>query len=418
MRVTWLYDLAIRLYILGIQLAAIINPKAQQWIKGRKGLFQEVEQKIKAWPGESSRIWMHCASLGEFEQGRPIIELLKQQSPDLKVIISFFSPSGFEIRKNYEQADLVCYLPADTKKNASRFIETLQPDLALFVKYEFWHHHLEQLQQKKVPTLLISALFRPDQFFFKPYGKFFRQILGRFQHIFVQNKESAILLENIQIKNYSFGGDSRVDRVANIASNPKKFPIVAQFAGKSKILMAGSTWPADEKILTKFANQNLPQDWKVIIAPHQISQSAIQELSRKLQLSSVRYSEAGGKELDVFRVLLVDNVGMLAHLYQYATLAYIGGGFGAGIHNTLEPIAFGLPLFFGPKYQKFAEANYLVEKDAAVVVRESKDLNKGFENWLDQAAYKQSSRQALKYVRNNQGASEKIVQYINHLMSN
>lgn len=408
----WLYDLGIRLYVIAIHVAALFNDKARQWIKGRQGLFEKIHRKVAALPDDRTTVWVHCASLGEFEQGRPVIELLKIEEPQLNVILSFFSPSGFEVRKNYPLADLVCYLPADTAQNARKFIQATQPDLAIFVKYEFWYHHLRALRQQAIPTLLISAIFRPNQLFFQPYGKFFQQMLYNFDHIFVQNKESGQLLQKLGADNFSFGGDSRVDRVADIANAPDAYPIVAEFCKNAKVLIAGSTWPPDEEILLDFINSHLPADWKVVLAPHQISKGSIEGITRALALPHLLYSQAKETSLNDQRVLIIDNVGMLSQLYQYGKLAYIGGGFGAGIHNTLEPIAFGLPLFFGPKYQKFAEANYLVGQGAAVVVKNKTDLVEGFIAWQNEAHYREAARLARQYIQSNQGASSKIVKYI------
>nr|HQU60794.1 glycosyltransferase N-terminal domain-containing protein [Saprospiraceae bacterium] len=316
---------------------------------------------------------------------------------------------GYEVRKNYSSADYVVYLPLDTPANARDFMAIWQPALAVFVKYEFWYFHLKALQQRGIPVFLVSALFRPGQLFFKPYGGPFRQLPGWFHHIFVQNESSGALLRAQGLRNFSVAGDTRIDRVLQIAVNAPAFPVIAAFKGDAPLLVAGSTWPEDEALLVPFLNDHLPKGWKAIIAPHQISDSHIQGLAKRLQGRVVRYSEATTSNLPEARILLIDNVGMLSALYQYGRLAYIGGGFGAGIHNTLEPIAFGLPVFFGPKYDKFEEARYLVQSGGGFSIRNLQELKAAFDQLIPETPYLAASEKARQYVLENQGASRKAV---------
>ncbi|MEM8908033.1 MAG: glycosyltransferase N-terminal domain-containing protein, partial [Bacteroidota bacterium] len=400
----WLYNLALFFYHQAIYLAAAFHPKARQWVEGRKHIFEQIPQG----PHHQLSIWMHCASLGEFEQGRPIIESLRQQLPNCFIVLSFYSPSGYEIRKNYAQVDHVCYLPTDTATHAYRFIEKMHVDLAIFVKYEFWYHHLSALHQARIPTVLIAALFRPQQVFFRFYGGFFRTMLHQFDQIFLQNQSSVPLLENIQIQRYQVVGDPRVDRVLQNAQSPQALPLIENFAKGHRVIVAGSTWPEDERLLLPFINQHLPSDWKVIIAPHEIHPKQLSTLEAQLQLPHQRYS-AAQQSLDSVRVLIIDNIGLLAMIYRYGHLAYIGGGFGRGIHNTLEPAAFGLPLLFGPKYQSFTEAVTLVEDKGAFVIKEVADFQKVFVHLQSATVYEQAQQAINNYLNANRGATEQIV---------
>ena len=406
----FIYLAAIQLYGLALQLAGLFNAKAGLWVAGRRQWRARHRALLEAKPRQGlPLVWVHCASLGEFEQGRPVIEGLKAARPEIQVLLTFFSPSGYEVRKNYSSADYVVYLPLDTPSNARDFMAIWQPALAVFVKYEFWYFHLKALQQRGIPVFLVSALFRPGQLFFKPYGGPFRQLPGWFHHIFVQNESSGALLRAQGLRNFSVAGDTRIDRVLQIAVNAHAFPVIAAFKGDAPLLVAGSTWPEDEALLVPFLNDHLPKGWKAIIAPHQISDSHIQGLAKRLQGRVVRYSEATTSNLPEARILLIDNVGMLSALYQYGRLAYIGGGFGAGIHNTLEPIAFGLPVFFGPKYDKFEEARYLVQSGGGFSIRNLQELKAAFDQLIPETPYLAASEKARQYVLENQGASRKAV---------
>ncbi len=359
----FVYNLAIFFYRLGIYAAAPFNAQARQWLDGRKQ--QPDWNRLNAKKGK--RIWFHCASLGEFEQARPLIEKFRNERKDDAIIITFFSPSGYEVRKNYEGADLVAYLPADTAKNAEQFINQLKPDLAFFVKYEFWFHHLQQLQQQKTPVVLFSAVFRKNQVFFKWYGHLFRQVLKMFTKVFVQNEESRTLLQSIGIS-ATVAFDTRFDRVYQIAETKKAFPLVEKFKGDKKVVIAGSTWPADEELLLAFIINNSLPGFKYIIAPHQIEPGRLTALFAQLKHRGVRFSEMNETNVLSADVLLVDNIGNLASLYACGDIAYIGGGFNTSVHNVLEAAVYNIPVLFGPNFKKAEEAKELVSSNLAFEV--------------------------------------------------
>lgn len=409
-----LYNFAIQLYHLGIRIAALSSNKAKQWIEGRKDWEAQIvafNTAHKQQQGQD-RVWVHCASLGEFEQGRTLIERIKQQFPTKLILLTFFSPSGYEIRKNYAPADGIFYLPLDTKRNAMRFIQLAQPSVAIFVKYEFWYHFLSQLQLAQIPTYLISAVFRPDHIFFKPYGRFFRKLLGSFDHIFVQDQSSLKLLEKVGLPAISIAGDTRVDRVAQIPKEGKHFPLIDSFVGAAPCLITGSTWPADEHLLQKTIGEALDTDWKVIIAPHDIAESHLKAIEQQFPSQLIRYSQLSDQAESSFRYLLIDNIGMLQALYRYGKIAYIGGGFGNGIHNTLEPITFGLPVIFGPKYQKFEEAKQLVKSGGGFTVANEIELVQSLQLLSEEDTYLKASQRAKDYIVDNQGGTDKIIAHL------
>lgn len=407
----FLYNIGIYFYSFGIFIVQLFNAKARFWIKGRRNwqVRYATDWKLKNSDNQPC-IWVHCASLGEFEQGRPVIEALKKEYPTFKMVLTFFSPSGYEIRKQYAGADYVCYLPIDTRSNVLQFIEIFKPVLSIFVKYEFWAHYLNTLYQKQIPTILISAIFRKNQVFFKWYGGLFRQLLFQFQHIFIQNQVSANLLQSLGLQNFTVVGDTRIDRVVQIAQEAPEFPIITAFAKGHQILVVGSSWQPDEAILLPFINQQLPENWKVIIAPHDIATIHIQQIEQGLNVVHLRYSKANLENITDAKVLIIDNVGMLSALYRYGQLAYIGGGFGTGIHNTLEPIAFGLPVLFGPKFQKFEEAVELTRQGGAFAINNTADFQRIFEFLQPSENYNRASVIANQYILDNQGATEKIIQ--------
>ncbi len=406
----FLYNLSIKAYGLVIWIASFFNKKAAAWIEGRNNWRGRLKEASKA---VEEPIWMHCASLGEFEQGRPILEYLKNHAPNEKILLTFFSPSGFEVRKNTELADLVTYLPLDSPRNARDFIEITQPKLAIFVKYEFWHFFIKTLQQNNIPLILVAGIFRPSQLFFKPYGTFLKKILKRFDHIFVQNLASLNLLLKHNIEQTSLGGDTRVDRVIQMAQRKKDFLLVKFFAGSRPILICGSTHPADEPHLLLFIKNQLPDDWKVIIAPHDIHEHRINALMEHFGPKAIRYSEASAIEpLYEKKILIIDNIGMLAHLYQFGRIAYIGGGFGKGIHNLLEPMAFGLPCIFGPNFKKFDEARHITEKHIGFSIKNEKELTDAFNRLKSEDVYENAQKQILQYIHQNQGATQKVIDYL------
>jgi len=403
-----LYDTGIFLYHLLVRFLAPINLKAAQFRKGRKDWRSRLTNSVQ--PG-SRNIWFHCASLGEFEQGRPVMEALRREFPSFSIVLSFYSPSGYEIRKNYPGADVICYLPADTRRNASDFIEIVRPEKVFFVKYEFWFHFTDQLGKRNIPFYLISGIFRKEQRFFSPmfWGRWFRKTLANFTHFFLQDEESARLLAGIGFTNSTIAGDTRFDRVASITKSSQLFPVVDKFKGGSPLLIAGSTWEPDEKLLVPTINQSHGK--KFILVPHEISAPHIDRLIRMLKKPVVLFSDIREEDIDQVEVIIVDAVGFLSSLYRYGTIAYIGGGFGAGIHNILEAATFGLPVFFGPRYGKFREARQLVEKGGAFPVTSAEELEESLDRlWNHPAELKKASLTAAEYVKNNLGATTVILQ--------
>ncbi len=408
----FLYDIGIHLYILFIRIASLKNKKAAAWIKGRKGIFKLIEGSLDR---NKKYTWFHFASLGEFEQGRPVLEKLKADQPAAAIVITFFSPSGYEIRKNYPLADQVFYLPADTRSNAKEFIRLINPSAAIFTKYEYWYHYFEELRKNNIPLYVISGIFRKEQPFFKWYGSLHRQMLKWVNHIFVQNESSKQLLNKIRVNNVSVSGDTRFDRVADIAKHPVEIRSVKDFVSASQVFIAGSTWPEDENIIA--ALTSIYPEWKFIIAAHEVSPDRVDELAG-LFPNSLKYSSINKQESDhqhgsaEARVLIIDTIGILSSLYQYGHIAYIGGGFGAGIHNTLEAAAFGLPVIFGPNYEKFMEAKELISRGAAFTIKNSGQLRLCMETLTQENNRKQSGLSALEYVNANTGASRIILNYI------
>lgn len=412
------YNLSVRLYGLGIFVAAFFNVKARLWIEGRK---KQERIKIPEAITGGKRIWVHCASLGEFEQARPVIEKIKSNTPASFIILTFFSPSGYEIRKNYPGADVVLYLPLDTANNAERFIDTIKPDIALFVKYEFWYHYLTGLRNRKIPTMLFSAIFRREQIFFKWYGGFFRDMLRSFDKIFVQNKESQQLLAGISVKaEVSF--DTRFDRVSQVAQSAKSFPAIEKFKGGNKILIAGSTWSKDELLLTDLIfNRRDFKNWKYILAPHNLSEHSLKSLQSALEINTridppvqtIRLSQLTADNALTSDVLIVDTMGDLSSLYRYGDIAYVGGAFNTGVHNVLEPAVYGLPVIFGPNYLKSAEAKELIDIKAAFSISGYNQLLTIVSKLNTDAAFmKEASDNSMKYVKARLGGVSDIYNYI------
>lgn len=400
----WIYNIGIAMYYLLLRLASLFNNKAKFFVDGRKNIWELIKTKINR---NDHPIWFHFASLGEFEQGRPVLEKLKNENPLQKIVVTFFSPSGYEIRKNYALAD-VFYLPLDTATNAKKFIELVNPKLAIFTKYEFWFHYFTVLNQKKIPLYLISGIFRPKQLFFKWYGGFYKNMLKCITHFFVQNVESVALLKSIGFDNISLAGDTRFDRVYENAQNPKRLELIETFCSNNKVFIAGSTWPEDEKLLISLTEKY--PDWKFIIAPHEIGDSHIKEIEG-LFPKAIKFSVLSSQLTQTSpQILIIDNIGMLSSLYQYAKVAYIGGGFGVGIHNTLEAAAFGLPVIFGPKYDKFQEAKDLIGIEAAKSITNSDELLTAFENFK---ANTKASAEAKNYVEQQKGATKIIMKVLN-----
>jgi len=355
-------------------------------------------------------IWFHFASLGEFEQGRPVLEQMRALHPGNKVVVTFFSPSGYEIRQNTPLADAVYYIPLDTPANARRFIDTLQPKMAVFTKYEYWYHFFNETHRCGIPLYVISAIFRPEQVFFKWYGGLHRKMLAFVTHFFVQDDRSRQLLLPLSINNVTVSGDTRFDRVWANAQQPKAVPAIAAFINSHKVFIAGSTWPHDEQLIARLVSQY--PGWKFIIAPHEISEEKIQKLISILPEGSIRYSQLTTHHSPL-TILIIDNIGMLSSLYQYGDIAYIGGGFGAGIHNTLEAAAFGLPVIFGPEYSKFKEAHDLIDLQAGFSINDAEGLTAVTNNLVnDQTFYNSASQKAKEYVGAHTGATAAIIKHI------
>lgn len=399
-----IYNLGILIYILLVKLISPFNSKARLWNSGRKGWETLLKQKITP---DHKYIWIHCASLGEFEQGRPVIELLRKEKPEFRIVLTFFSPSGYEIRKNYGLADYVCYLPADTPGNAKKFVSILNPELVIFVKYEFWNNYISAISERKIPLYLISGIFRPEQPFFKWYGVFFKGMLFRFSHIFVQDEQSCSLLRSIGIENLTKAGDTRFDRVVEIAEKAKDIPQLELFSNGEKILLAGSSWQQDEEIIARYINR-YPDNLKWIFAPHEIDNPNIERLIKLFRVKVVRFSEFNEKSADA-RVMIIDNIGMLSSAYRYAYIAAVGGGFGKGIHNVLEAACWGIPVVFGPNYKKFREACDLISLKGARSFRTFEEFSRIVDDWLiDNGSYLASAKSAAGYVKQNAGATAMI----------
>ena len=397
-----IYNLGILLYEWLLRVVALWNPKARQWVDGRRNIFDRMAERISP----SDRVvWMHVASLGEFEQGRPILEAIRKEYPDRKILVTFFSPSGYEIRKNYAGADYIFYLPSDTPYNVRRFLDIAHPEMAIFVKYEFWLNYLSQLAERRVKSYLVSAIFRRNSIFFKSYGGRWRRALDTFDQMFVQNDESRELLHSIGFDNVIVAGDTRFDRVAEIARAARSVEIVERFKGDSRLFVAGSTWGPDEDILLPLINANA--DVKFVIAPHEMDEGRIGRLLRETKGGAVRYTQCTPQsDFSDVQVLVLDTIGILSSVYGYASWSYIGGGFGVGIHNTLEAATFGLPIAFGPKYEKFKEARDMVALGAARKVESAEELMAWFAPLCnDSELLARVSATAKDYTIKNQGAT-------------
>lgn len=405
-----LYNIAMLIYQSFIWLASKFNNnKATLFLSGRENVFALLEQKRL--PGEHY-VWFHAASLGEFEQGRPIMESLKNSHPEYKILLTFFSPSGYEVRKDYQGADIICYLPMDMSWNVKRFLDIVQPDCAIFIKYEFWMNYLLELKKRQIKTYIVSAIFRESQLFFRSYGGFYRRLLKSFTHLFVQNDESVRLLHSIGLDNVTKVGDTRFDRVADIAAKSKDLPIVQAFKSDAKVLIAGSSWPNDENILLPYFNQNFPL--KLIIAPHEIDEEHLQSIISQLKRPYIRYSQATIENVKEADCLIIDCFGLLSSIYRYGEIAYIGGGFGVGIHNILEAAVYGIPVIFGPNFRKFQEAVDLQQKGGAFVIENYESFSQIMSEFLEEnsSLYSSACKVSNDYSQANKGATSKVVNAI------
>jgi 3-deoxy-D-manno-octulosonic-acid transferase len=397
-----IYTFCIYIYGMLIALASLFNEKAKLMRKGQSATFDLLKEKLDS---NARYVWFHAASLGEFEQGRPVIEQLKKEQHDTKIVLTFFSPSGYEVRKNYAGADIVCYLALDTPRAARRFVKMVNPTQAIFIKYEFWPNYLLALQAQQVPTYSISAIFRPNQLFFQWYGTWYKKLLKTFKHIFVQDEISLKLLADNGICNASVAGDSRFDRVVDLARQAKSIPLVEAFVkGAQKVIVAGSTWPKDEELLVRYLKEH--QDLKLILVPHEIHEAHLSGIFKLLGTDFVRYTQANEQNILSSNCLVVDTIGLLSSIYRYANIAYIGGGFGVGIHNTLEAAVYGVPVVFGPTYQKFREARELIAAGGAFSI----DGYESLQLILDQLFEdEKAGKSAGEYVQKNIGATEMIL---------
>ena len=409
------YRASIWLFKLGTSLAASFNAKARSFHQGQQHLLADLIQTLA--PEQKPLVWIHCASLGEFEQARPLIEKIKREFPICKVFLSFFSSSGYERQKDYAHADYVYYLPYDTPHNARVMIKTLKPALVIFVKYEFWYHYSKHLCKKGVPVLSVSSIFRRGQSFFQPWGGFFRQLLKNFSHFFVQNEESKALLAEIGINQVTISGDTRFDRVWEISAGTKPLPPVKLFKGEHQLMVIGSSWPADLELLIPFINQR-PEGLKFVIAPHEVHEKGIKKIEKELEVESTRLSTTSDASLKKSTVLIIDSIGLLSSLYAYAEFAFVGGAFGDGLHNILEPAVYGMPVFFGNKnYRKFREAVDLAEKGGAFPVSNTKSFQDCFASLQLEERRKEVAAITKNYVASNLGATEKIMDYCRNILS-
>ena len=412
-----MYNLIIYLYLCGVAVYSLFNEKVRKMWRGERAAFDVLRQKVDP---TAHYVWFHAASLGEFEQGRPLMEQLRQDHPELKILLTFFSPSGYEVRKDYKGADIVCYLPLDTITNARRFLRLIRPEMAFFIKYEFWYNYLHILKHRHVPVYSVSSIFRPDQVFFKWYGRQYGRVLNCFTHFFVQNEQSQQLLAKIGIDCVSITGDTRFDRVLQIKEQAKQLPIIDSFLNlaeeKPQVFVAGSSWPPDEDIFIRYFHEH--PEWKLIIAPHVISEEHLQQIIEKLgNRKIIRYTEAekitsssSSSPLNEYDVLIIDCFGLLSSIYRYATVTYIGGGFGVSIHNTVEAAVWGVPVIFGPENKKFQEAQELKQCRGGWEITGYEDFERIMTRFAnDEGALTEAGKAAGEYVQHKAGATRMIL---------
>lgn len=407
-----MYELFIILYNIGVWVASFFSKKVRAMWKGEHRTFRVLREKIDP---NAMYIWFHAASLGEFEQGRPIMEAIRREHPGYKILLTFFSPSGYEVRKNYDGADVVVYLPIDTKRNASRFLRLTNPVMAFFIKYEFWSNYLHMLKERHVPTFSVSSIFRPNQIFFRAYGKGYGKVLDCFTHFFVQNEESCDLLKSIGIDCVSVTGDTRFDRVLQIRDAGKSLSIVENFVGgtaedRPHVFIAGSSWPPDEDIFIRYFNEH--RDWKLIIAPHVIGDDHMKQILGKLERKTVRYTEATTENVVGAECLIIDCFGLLSSIYRYADVTYVGGGFGVGIHNVLEAAVWGKPVIFGPNNKNFQEAQGLLKAGGGFEITSYDDFVGVMRKLADDKALEQSRERAGGFVESLAGATRQIMKEV------
>lgn len=412
-----MYSLGIYLYALLVRLvAALGHRKARAMVRGQRDSWRILREKIDP---TARYVWFHAASLGEFEQGLPLIERLRREQPSRKILLTFFSPSGYEVRKDYKGADVVCYLPFDSPTAARRFIKWARPEMAFFIKYEFWRNYIDVLSKKSIPIYSVSSIFRPGQIFFRWYGRKYARCLRRITHFFVQNERSVELLRTIGVQdNVTIVGDTRFDRVIDIRNNARPLPLVEQFTRAKEdsnaapfVLVAGSSWQPDEDILLDYVNRH--PDLRLVIAPHVVNDAHIQEIEQKLTTPALRYSQATLENVDDYRVLIIDGYGLLSSIYRYATVAYVGGGFGVGIHNVPEAAVYGIPVIIGPNHQRFAEAVALIANGGCKSIKNAEDFSVIMDDFLENPAHiAQAGSAAGDYIHQNAGATPVIYQHV------
>lgn len=407
----FLYDLLVLLAGFFLKAAALASKKLRLFVDGRKNVFNTLTEKIRP---DDKTIWFHAASLGEYEQGLPVMEKIKEKFPTHKIVLTFFSPSGYEVRKNNAAADVTVYLPLDSKSNARRFLKAVHPDLVFFIKYEYWPNYLNELRKSKIPTYLISGIFREKQVFFKWYGGFYRKALDTFNHFFVQNAASKDLLARLGKTNATVSGDTRFDRVAAILEKDNTLDFIADFKNGKLTVVVGSSWPKDEAILTDYINRSSGVKW--IIAPHDIKPAQIAELKNAIAKNTVLFSEKDGKKLSGYDVFIIDTIGILTKIYSYADIAYVGGGFGnPGVHNILEPATFGVPIVIGPNYSHFAEATALVNLGGCISIGNQKQLDEAFDNLVQNEDQRnEKGHRCGTFVQMNKGATTTILKHLDH----
>lgn len=407
-----MYNFAIKLYKLGANIASLFNKKVKTMLKGQQVCFDVLRTKIDS---DRSYVWFHAASLGEFEQGRPLMERIRREYPSYGILLTFFSPSGYEVRKNYEGADVICYLPFDTPKNVCRLLDLVHPCMAFFIKYEFWKNYLDELHSRNIPVYSVSSIFRADQVFFKPYGKGYAKVLRNFNHLFVQNDVSKDLLNGLGILNVTVAGDTRFDRVLQIREQAKELPLVEAFKQNKLTFVAGSSWQPDEELFIDYFNRH--PEVKLIIAPHVIGEDHLQYIIGKVKGKVVRYTQATVENVAEARCLIIDCFGLLSSIYKYGEIAYIGGGFGSGIHNTVEAAVYGVPVIFGPNYQRFMEAKDLIACGGGFSINDVNDLAALLDKLLsDKTFLQESGNNAGTYVHSRAGATDIILKNLKGLL--
>ena len=406
----FIYNLIVLIISQIIKFLAPFSPKIKLFVDGRKNVFEQLEDKITR---KDKTIWFHAASLGEFEQGLPVMEKVKEKFPNHKIVVTFFSPSGYEVRKNNSIADVTVYLPLDTKSNAIRFLEIVRPEMVFFIKYEYWPNYLNELRKLNIKTYLISGIFRENQAFFKWYGSFYRNALKTFNYFFVQNESSKVLLQKLGFNNVKTSGDTRFDRVVSILERDNSLDFIEQFKDNQITIVIGSSWPKDENYLVNYINQS-DGNAKFIFAPHNIKADQIQELKKSISKKTVLFSEKETQKLSDFQVMIVDTIGILTKVYSYGDIAYVGGGFGtAGLHNILEPATFGTPIIIGPNYSNFAEAIALVNLEGCISVTNQKELNETFDLLIQNEDERyEKGHICSTFVQMNKGATSIILNHV------